>query len=103
MGFWNNDLEMLARAVKRLKNSGVNGIEVYYAYEVRYQGNRAISPDFIETGVPFLEELAKTEELTITGGTDFHGDIGELGAIEIPDGTMERFRSYAEAVLGRKL
>lgn len=103
MGFWHSDLETLAGAIKRLKTSGVNGIEVYYAYEVRYQGRRAISPHFIETGVTFLEELAKTEELAITGGTDFHGDVGQLGAIEIPDGTMERFRSYAEAVLGRKL
>ncbi|MHA2273425.1 MAG: PHP domain-containing protein [Candidatus Hodarchaeales archaeon] len=103
MGFWNSDLETLARAIKRLKNSGVNGIEVYYAYEVRYQGNRAIPPDFIETGVTFLEELAKTKELAVTGGTDFHGDIGQLGAIEIPDGTMDRFRSYAEAALARKL
>lgn len=103
IGFWNNDLETLGGAIKRLKKRRLEGIEVYYAYAVRYRGNRTIPLEFIERGVRFLEELAKTEDMAITGGTDFHGDVGRLGDIAIPDGTMDRFRSYAKAALGRKL
>ncbi|MFQ5977009.1 MAG: PHP domain-containing protein [Candidatus Heimdallarchaeota archaeon] len=103
MGFWNNDLETLTKAIKRLKKRGLEGIEVYYAYAVRYRGSRTIPPEYIEGGMSFLEELAKTEDMAITGGTDFHGDVGGLGEITIPDGTMDRFRNYAEATLGRKL
>ncbi|MFQ5977013.1 MAG: hypothetical protein ACE5OZ_02635 [Candidatus Heimdallarchaeota archaeon] len=48
----------------------MEGIEVYYAYAVRYRGNRTIPPEFIERGVQFLDELTKTEAMAIMGGTD---------------------------------
>ena len=103
MGFWNKDLNALETAIKNLKKIGLQGIEVYYPYAVRYRGSRAISPEFVENGTKVLEELARAENMTITGGTDFHGDVGRLGDINIPDGTMDRFRSHAESILGKEL
>jgi len=57
----------LEQTVGELKNQGLDGIEAYFSTHTPSQA-------------VLCERLAKKFELLITGGSDFHGDLGRGGA-----------------------
>jgi predicted metal-dependent phosphoesterase TrpH len=68
-------------AVKNAVAEGVLGVEVYYPYE---QGHR---PGSGSQWIGRMEQLARSLNLLVTGGTDFHGrpdnpvDLGDMGLV----------------------
>lgn len=65
--------------------SGVRGLEVYY-------------PEHTQSMINFYLELCRTNDLLVTGGSDYHGkakpDV-KIGCIKIPYELVERLRSEA--------
>lgn len=65
--------------IHELKENGLKGIEAYY-------------PRHTEEQIGILKEIAKKEQLIVTGGTDYHGPFGphcdegiELGSQFVPE------------------
>ncbi len=77
------DLEEIARTVRQLKESGLDGIEVFF-------------PEYSSDQREQLIRLAKKESLLISGGTDLHGpnetDKVQTG-IDIPTYAWKEFRN----------
>ncbi|MCB0216550.1 MAG: PHP domain-containing protein [Caldilineae bacterium] len=69
-----------------LVEAGLGGLECYYWRYTR-RVNR------------WLEALAWHHRLVPSGGSDYHGPwrANRLGAVEVPEGTVERLRAAAEA------
>lgn len=58
--------------VKKMKNYGLDGLELYYPYSIR------LSKLFRCASNEQIEKLADKYDLIKTGGTDFHGKIEEF-------------------------
>lgn len=79
----------LRQQVGRLRDQGLQGIEVYYSEHNREQTHE-------------YETLARDYGLLMTGGTDFHGTINPdiklgrgFGPLEVPDRLMDGIRRAA--------
>ena len=69
----------------------LEGVELYYEY------NHVIpflSDSTISKGLEFLMKYCKKNDLLLTGGSDYHGDTGELGSVSIPKDIIENILSY---------
>ena len=75
---YEND-QQLDELVGHVKQTGIQGIEVYY-------------PEHTADQTALIKELAKRHDLMITGGTDFHGGIHP--EIEMGSGKGDLFVSY---------
>ena len=75
--------------VRRLREQGLEGIEVYY-------------PDHTEEQRAFYRQLAERYDLAITGGTDFHGASKEGIDLGVGRGDMALPYSLLEALKERR-
>lgn len=95
-GLYRLGLDDLARIVRRLKEAGLLGLEVYYPYEKtrRLRGDR----EGAERLITRFEKLAAELGLLVTGGSDYHGArhpeiaLGEKGL------TREQFDRFLQAI-----
>jgi len=72
------DDEELERIVGELKRKGLDGIEVYFSTHTREQ-------------TALCERLAREFGLVVTGGSDFHGDLGRGGTrVELGSGVNDK-------------
>ena len=56
----------------------------------KYKGKYPVSTEFQEKGNQLLDELIRDKNLIITAGGDFHGDVGSLGELELPENEFLR-------------
>jgi len=81
------DAEVEEQFISGLKNVGLRGIEVYHS-------------DHQTADVDRYSELAKKYDLTVSGGSDFHGDAkprvalgtGVGGNVNVPKSVLEKLR-----------
>jgi predicted metal-dependent phosphoesterase TrpH len=70
---------------------GLDGIEIYYNYS-------HVTPNIpkkrLKEGLEFMKRYCRKNDLLVTGGTDFHGDIGKLGKVFVPTEVVERLLEY---------
>jgi len=81
------DIEDWERFLSTMRSEGVDGIEVFYPYELAH-GGLALSPSGLTT-------LAKKHNFLLTGGSDDHGPASSketLGALRIPCHYVEAIR-----------
>jgi len=78
----------LGEEILKLKDYGLNGIEVYYTNHDRYLTN-------------WLKEFADSNDLLISGGSDFHGlakpkiKLGKgVGSLDIPYQVFENLNNF---------
>ncbi len=78
--------------IPSLARAGLMGVEAHYC-------------DYHEAEVAFLIQLARKNNLIVTGGTDFHGDgitnATEPGTVSIPLSVVEDLQACAQQVLAR--
>lgn len=83
-----SNIENLEDNVRKLKDAGLVGLEVYYG---------SYTPEVIN----YLAGVAKSNGIIPTGGSDFHGiscgDIGaDLGSTDVPLSSVERLVSLLD-------
>ncbi len=76
------DISKLQKYLDLLLKWGLDGIEVYYNYR---ESLSEISKEKINEAILFIEEFCEKNNLLKTAGSDFHGDIGNLGDVEVPE------------------
>lgn len=76
------ETDKLKEMLDDMIQAGVEGIEIYYDYK-NMKPN--IPPKIIEERKNFLLDYCKKKDLLITGGSDFHGDRGQIGSVYIPE------------------
>lgn len=81
----------LASLIIQLKDDGLTGVEIYHPLQS-------------DKNIAFLEKLCHKNDLTVTGGSDFHGrehdrtNLGEYGYNKIiPGSLITAFRQYSPA------
>lgn len=89
-----NGSSFARRLVKKMKDYGLDGVECYYSM-------------FGSTETNMMLEIAKNNEILVSGGSDFHGKnrpgidicIGG-GKMAIPLATLEKLKEYRAALYG---
>ncbi len=61
---------------------GLQGIEIFYNYR---DSLAELSPELEREANNLLLKYSRRNNLLITGGTDFHGEVGKVGDISIPE------------------
>ncbi len=86
----------LRRLVKKLKEHGLGGLEVYHPTHPPHQ-------------VRFLLSVCEDYDLVATGGSDFHGDLAPdlrlgtgFGDLHVPDDVLEKLKARATPLSGRE-
>ncbi len=64
----------IASVVRRLHQSGLDGLEVRYTY-AQNRGHFAASPTAVADLINYFDELADELDLVKTGGSDYHGTV----------------------------
>jgi len=85
------NLQKLEEYLELLISWKLEGIEVYYDYS---HIETFLSKRKIKAGIEFLSDYCKKNDLLITGGTDFHGDSGMLGSVQVPKEEIKNILSY---------
>jgi len=65
----------------------ITGIERVYNYEGKYR----ISKDFEKMGNQYLDKVIAEKNFIITAGGDFHGNVGFLGELDLPEKNCIQF------------
>jgi len=81
---------------------GVQGFEYYYPYE-QVAGKPETWYSNIEPNCAELMQLAKQNNLIITGGSDYHGRVpnkADLGSLPVPVETLEMLRRRYKELFG---
>jgi hypothetical protein len=71
----------------RIASHGIDGIELIYNYKGKY----VVDEDFINHNTPLLKKLIKENNLLITAGGDFHGNVGKLGELDLHEEDWNKF------------
>ena len=76
----------LRRLVKKLKEQGLGGVEVWHSSHPEHQ-------------VKALEQICKDFDLVATGGSDFHGTLTPdlslgigFGSLQVPDEILDHLK-----------
>lgn len=77
-------LEEIANILKEL----IDGIEFYYNYKGKY----IVDESFVVKGTQFLDKIILEKNLLKTAGGDYHGDVGKLGAVDLPKSDWLNFK-----------
>jgi len=85
------DLDKLERMLLMLLDWGLDGIEVYYDYK---NSLSFLSANQLTKVVNFLKIFSHENDLLITAGTDYHGDRGKIGDIDVPDEVIQNLINY---------
>lgn len=85
------DLKKLKDILDMLLNWGLQGVEVYYNYRKSLSN---LTKKQEQEANEFLLKYCKNNNLLVTGGTDFHGDIGKIGEVSVPDEIINDIISY---------
>ncbi|MHA2091186.1 MAG: PHP domain-containing protein [Candidatus Kariarchaeaceae archaeon] len=72
---------------KILQQSKIDGVELVYDYKGKYK----VSENFITKGKELVAKLIYQHNWIITAGGDFHGNVGKLGELELPEEDWEIF------------
>ncbi len=86
-----SDLKKLKDILDMLLSWGLHGVEVYYNYR---KSLAALSKKQEQIATEFLLEYCKSNNLLITGGTDFHGDTGKIGEVIVPNEIINDIITY---------
>jgi len=86
-----DDFDELESYFDTLLSWGLDGIEIYYNYS---HVTPIISERRLKRGLEMMKRYSKKNDLLITGGSDFHGDIGRLGEVSIPEEIIESLIEY---------
>lgn len=85
------DIQKLEKILDLLVSWGLKGIEVFYDY------SKALS-NFPEKKIRnisnYLLDYCKTNDLLVTGGSDFHGEKGTLGEVYVPKEYILQLQSF---------
>lgn len=65
----------------------IAGIERIYNYKGKYK----VSDEFQIRGNEYLDKKIEENDFLITAGGDFHGNVGLLGELSLPEEQVERF------------
>ncbi len=85
------NLTILEEYLDKFISWGLKGIEVFYNYSLLVP---SIPAKTVRKGCKFLYSYAKNNDLLITGGTDYHGEIGNVGEIDIPQDIVTLVAEY---------
>ena len=85
------NLQKLEEYLELLISWKLEGIEVYYDYN---HIETFLSKKQIRAGIEFLSDYSKKNDLLITGGSDYHGDSGKLGSVQVPNEEIKNILSY---------
>jgi len=70
-----------------LKQSSIHGVERIYNYKGKY----TISDEFEKWGNEHLDKLIEEQNWLITAGGDFHGNVGVIGELDLPETDWDIF------------
>jgi len=83
------DLRKLNETLDMLLDWNLKGVEIYYNYRDSLANQKKI-----QEANEFLFDYSSKNDLLITGGTDFHGDIGKIGDVFVPNNIIEDIINY---------
>ena len=86
-----SDLKKLKDILDMLLNWGLEGIEVYYNYRKSLSD---LSTKQEKEANEFLLKYCRSNNLLITGGTDFHGETGKIGEVSVPCEIINEIITY---------
>ncbi|MHA2255553.1 MAG: PHP domain-containing protein [Candidatus Heimdallarchaeaceae archaeon] len=87
----NSDLKKLQDILDMLLTWGLQGVEVYYNYRTSLSD---LSKKQEQEANEFLLSYCRTNNLLVTGGTDFHGDTGKIGEVIVPNEIIKEIITY---------
>jgi predicted metal-dependent phosphoesterase TrpH len=80
----------------------LQGIEYYYPYH-QMTGQPPEWYATIDSNLALLQDLAREYDLSLTGGTDYHGAVpgkADLGSIPVPARVLDQLRQRYKALFG---
>ncbi|MCG3222036.1 MAG: PHP domain-containing protein [Candidatus Heimdallarchaeota archaeon] len=86
-----SDLKKLKDILDMLLNWGLQGVEVYYNYRKSLSN---LSKKQEQEANEFLLKYCRSNNLLVTGGTDFHGDTGKIGEVSVPNEIINEIITY---------
>ncbi|MHA2250606.1 MAG: PHP domain-containing protein [Candidatus Kariarchaeaceae archaeon] len=81
------ELESFNSIVKIMDEANIDGVESIYNYHGKYN----VSQEFIQKCTPILQDYIRKKKWIITAGGDFHGNVGKLGVLDLPENDWEVF------------
>jgi predicted metal-dependent phosphoesterase TrpH len=85
------DLDILNKRLYMLLDWGLDGIEAYYDYKSSLS---FLSTEQMTNATNFLIKFCNENDLLVTAGTDFHGDKGRIGDINVPKDVIQNLINY---------
>ncbi|MCE7736779.1 MAG: PHP domain-containing protein [Candidatus Heimdallarchaeota archaeon] len=84
---YHDDFDEFVKYAEYVTGFPIAGIERIYNYKGKYK----VSEDFIKRGNQYLDKIIAQKQFVITAGGDFHGNVGVLGELELPENKSNQF------------
>lgn len=84
---YHDDFDEFVKYAEYVTEFPIAGIERIYNYKGKYK----VSENFIQRGNQYLDKIIYDKQFIITAGGDFHGNVGLLGELDLPEENSNRF------------